>query len=96
MNSVAGSAAKEGSPKWDFSRMEHTCWPCGGAFVGVNKLFIPGVGFIKSNICSNCWIGCSGLCLESLIYARNQDVSRSAIRRMVDWQKFCLIGEFRG
>jgi hypothetical protein len=50
---------------------------------------------INCRVCPSCWFNASELYLTSLIYSYNQKIPRSAIYRIVEWQKFCLNGEFR-
>lgn len=62
-----------GAGPFDFSGMTHTCLICGDTFAGSNKIFIPEIGdFIESNICFNCWIGCSSTCLATQIHRINR------------------------
>jgi DNA-directed RNA polymerase subunit RPC12/RpoP len=77
--------------------LRHRCFSCGEKYAGQNfaHLIEENVA-IRCRICPSCWLDGSEMYLIATIYARNQKVSRSVIRKMVEWQKLCLDGEFRG
>lgn len=76
-------------PKWNY-------WSCEEEQIASDALSSPEIGkLLQCCICQSCWINCSQMCLISTIYARNR-ISRTAIRRVVQWQKAALEGSIRG
>ena len=86
-----------GAGPFDFSGMTHTCLICGDTFAGSNEIFIPEIGsFIKSNICSNCWINCDSMCLTEQVHLINHKRANfQQIRERVELFKAALEGHIR-